>query len=131
MSAKVLIVEDDMLIALGMADVVTLAGYELVGSARSVSEAVAKASAVRPDIAVFDIRLAGRRDGIEGASILKELCGTEVVFVSAETDGATLERAKALDPVAFLPKPCPPRDLLSAVQRAAGPEQAPSSCVWT
>jgi DNA-binding NarL/FixJ family response regulator len=131
MSAKVLIVEDDVLTALGMADVVSMAGYEIVGSARSVSEAVARASAVRPDITVFDIRLAGRRDGIEGASILKEMCGTEVVFLSAEADAATLERAKALEPVALLSKPCPPRDLLSAVQKAAGPRQTRAMCIWT
>ena len=130
MPAKVLIVEDDVLTALGMGDVITLAGYDVVGSVRSVSEAIAKVAIVHPDIAVFDIRLAGRRDGIEGATILKQLCGTEVVFVSAEPEGETLERAKALEPVAFLPKPCSPRDLLAAVQKAAGPHQIPSIRGW-
>ena len=130
MPAKVLIVEDDVLTALGMADVVALAGYAVIGTARSVSEAVAKASTNQPNIVVFDIRLAGRRDGIEGAGILKQMCGAEVVFISAETDGAMLERAEALEPVAFLSKPCPPRDLLSAVQKAAGPEQIPRFCCW-
>jgi len=130
MPAKVLIVEDDVLTALGMADVVTWAGYDVIGSVRSVSGAVAKATTVQPDVVVFDIRLAGHRDGIEGARILKQMCGTQVVFVSGEADGATLERAKALEPVAFLCKPCPPHDLLSAVQRAVGPEQVPRICGW-
>ena len=130
MSVKVLIVEDDMLTALGMADVVTLGGYAVIGTARSVSEAVETARVVHPDIAVFDIHLAGRRDGIEGASLVKEMCGTEVVCLSADADGATLERAKALEPVAFLCKPCPPHDLLSAVQKAVGPEQVPRICGW-
>ena len=58
------------------------------------------------------------------------MCGAEVVFISAETDGAMVERAEALEPVAFLSKPCPPRDLLSAVQKAAGPEQIPRFCCW-
>ncbi|MCI0430504.1 MAG: response regulator [Rhodospirillales bacterium] len=120
MSVKVLIVEDDVFGALGMADVATLAGYEVIGLARRVSEAVEMATAVHPDIAVFDIRLAGRRDGIEGAGILKEMGGTAVVFITAEADEGALERAEALEPVAFLPKPCPPRDLLSALQVAAG-----------
>jgi DNA-binding NarL/FixJ family response regulator len=123
--AKVLIAEDDWLIALGIADVVTLAGHKVVGSVRTVAEAVEKAQTVPPDIAVFDIRLAGRRDGIEGASVLKEMCGAELVFVSAEADRETLERANALEPVAVLAKPCHPRELLAAVQRAAGPEQSP------
>ena len=130
MSVKVLIVEDDMLTALGMADVVTLGGYAVIGTAKSVSEAVETARVVHPDVAVFDIHLAGRRDGIEGASLVKEMCGTEVVFLSADADGATLERAKALEPVAFLSKPCPPRDLLSAVRKAAGPERSPTLCRW-
>jgi DNA-binding NarL/FixJ family response regulator len=130
MAAKVLIVEDDLLTALGMADVVTLAGHQVVGSARSVSEAIQKASAVRPDVAVFDIRLAGRRNGVEGASALKQMCGTEVVFVSSESDRSTLERAHALRPAAVLSKPCHPRDLLAAVQKAAGPRQAGPGCRW-
>ena len=121
--AKVLIVEDDFLTALGMADVVTLAGHRVIGNARSVSEAIEKARIAPPDIAVFDVRLAGRRDGIEGAAILKEMCGAEVLFVSAESDGETLQRATALHPVAVLAKPCHPRDLLTAVQKAAGPDQ--------
>jgi DNA-binding NarL/FixJ family response regulator len=130
MSPKVLIVEDDYLTALGMADVVALAGYRVIGSARSVSEAIEKARIAPPDIAVFDIRLAGRRDGIEGAAILKERWGTEVLFLSAENDDDTLERATALGPVAVLAKPCHPRDLLIAVQKAAGPEQTRPAHGW-
>ena len=130
MAAKVLIVEDDLLIALGMADVVALAGHQVVGSARTVSEAIEKASTVQPDVAVFDIRLAGRRDGVEGALALKQMCGTEVVFVSSESDRTMLERARALRPAAFLSKPCHPRDLLAAVQKAAGPRQASSRFSW-
>jgi two-component system, response regulator PdtaR len=126
--AKVLIVEDDILLALGMADVVGLAGYEVVGTASRVSEAIEKARTAQPDIAVLDIRLAGRRDGIEAASILKQMCGTEVVFISAESDEGTLERAKSVEPVAFLQKPCAPSALLNAVQKAGGPGQTPAIC---
>ena len=115
MPAKVLIVEDDKLTALGIAEVVTLAGYDVIGSVSSVSEAVDRACVVYPDIAVFDIRLAGRRDGVEGAAILKEMGGAKVVFVSAEQAGEPLERARAVQPVALLLKPCHPRDLLLQV----------------
>jgi CheY-like chemotaxis protein len=130
MSAKVLIVEDDKLTALGIAEVVTLAGYDVIGSVSSVSEAVDRASVVYPDIAVFDIRLAGRRDGVEGAAILKEMGGAEVVFVSAEQDGETLERARAIEPIALLLKPCHPRELLCAMQNAAGPKRPLPICGW-
>src|SRR5687767_3732800 len=114
--SKVLIVEVDVLLALGMAVVVSLAGYEVIGTVSRASEAIEKARDTHPHIAVLDIRLAGQRDGIEAATILKQLCGAEVVFVSAESDHRILERAKSLEPVALLPKPCPPKDLLRAVQ---------------
>ena len=118
MSTKVLIVEDDTLIALGMTDVLNFAGFEIVGPVSRVSEAVRLAESARPKVAVVDISLAGRRDGIEGANLLKET-GAEVVFVSAQASGETLARLKMLEPAAILSKPCEPRDLLLAVQRAA------------
>ena len=77
------------------------------------------AESSRPSVAVVDISLAGRRDGIEGANLLKEK-GAEVVFVNALSGDETLARATALKPSAMLSKPCHPRELLSAVHRAAG-----------
>jgi DNA-binding NarL/FixJ family response regulator len=59
-ASKVLIVEDDAFTALGMADVLTFAGFEVVGTARRVAEALALSTRTRPDVAIFDIRLAGR-----------------------------------------------------------------------
>jgi two-component system, response regulator PdtaR len=118
MSTKVLIVEDDALIALGMTDVLSFAGFEIIGPVSKVSEAVKLAESARPSVAVLDISLAGRRDGIEGANLLKEQ-GAQVVFVSA-LPGETLARARALNPAAILSKPCHPRELLSAVQKATG-----------
>jgi DNA-binding NarL/FixJ family response regulator len=116
MSTKVLIVEDDALIALGMTDVLSFAGFEIVGPVSRVSEALRLAEAARPSVAVVDISLAGRRDGIEGANLLKEK-GAKVVFGSALPGREA--RATAVTPVAILSKPCHPRELLSAVQRAA------------
>lgn len=120
--SKVLIVEDDILLALGMADVVSLAGDEVNGTWSRASEAIEKARETHPHIAVLDIRLAAGRDGVEAAAILKHLCGAEVVFVSAESEHRNLERAKSVEPVALLPKPCPPQDLLRAVQKVVSPK---------
>ena len=119
MSTKVLIVEDDTLIALGVSDVLSFAGFDVIGPVRRVSEAIKLAEVAHPSVAVVDICLAGRRDGIEGANILKEK-GAEVVFFSAQSGDETLARATAVKPAAMLSKPCQPRDLLAAVQRAAG-----------
>jgi DNA-binding response OmpR family regulator len=115
--AKVLIVEDDFFTALGMADVLMFAGFEIIGTARSVGEAVEIAKANPPDIAILDIRLSGMRDGIQGAALLHR-AGVQVIFHSARTEEEVMSRVRKVEPVAFLPKPCQPRALLAAVQAA-------------
>jgi DNA-binding response OmpR family regulator len=115
--AKVLIVEDDVLTALGIADVLMFAGFEIIGSARSVGEAVEIANVTRPDIAILDIGLSGMRDGIQGAALLHR-AGVQVIFHSARAEEEIMSRVRKVGPVAFLTKPCPPRALLAAVQAA-------------
>lgn len=129
MATKVLILEDDPLIALGMTDVLNFAGFQVVGPATRVSEAIELAEVARPRVAVVDINLTGRRDGIEGADLLKR-SGTEVVFVTGQSNRRTLARAASLRPAAFLFKPCEPRDLLAAVENAAGPEHRTGAARW-
>jgi len=69
MSTKVLIVEDDALIALGMTDVLSFAGFEIVGPVSGVSEALRLAEAARPSVAVVDISLAGRVHALDPAQL--------------------------------------------------------------
>jgi DNA-binding NarL/FixJ family response regulator len=112
-----------------MSDVLNFAGFQVIGPARSVSEAITLAETMRPHVAVVDINLAGRRDGIEVAHMLKK-SGIKVVFVTAQSSDRTLARAAKLKPAAFLPKPCEPRNLLAAVQEAAGPEHRTGTVRW-
>jgi DNA-binding NarL/FixJ family response regulator len=128
-ATKVLILEDDPLTALGMADVLNFAGFQVIGPARRVSEAIELAERACPRVAVVDINLAGRRDGIQGADILKR-GGAEVVFLTGQFNRSTLARAASLKPAAFLSKPCEPRDLLAAVEEAAGPEHRSGAARW-
>ena len=100
MSTKVLIVEDDALTALGMSDVLNFTGFQVIGPARSVSEAIRAGRNQHPHVAVVDINFVGRWDGIEGAHMLKK-SGTEVVFVTAQSSRRTLARAAKLKPAAF------------------------------
>jgi len=118
--AKVLIVEDDPLVAMTTREVLTLVGFEVTGVAATVSDALCLAENTRPDLAIFDVRLAGKRDGIEGAALLRQRLGLPVVFVSAEEDAATRSRAAALEPVAVLEKPVHPRQLITAIESAIG-----------
>jgi len=83
---RALIVEDEVLIALGLeADLQDL-GFDVCGLAANTRQAIAMAMKNAPDIAVMDIYLNGTRDGIETARVLRDLCGVRVVFVTAYTD---------------------------------------------
>jgi DNA-binding NarL/FixJ family response regulator len=116
--AKVLIVEDDPINSISMREVLTLIGLKVAGVAASVNDALCLAENTRPDLAFFDVRLAGRRDGIEGALILRERLGLPVVFVTSQIDAQTTARATEVEPVAYLTKPVGSRDLIEAVQKA-------------
>ena len=116
--AKVLIVEDDAIEAMSMREVLTLVGLEVIGVASCVNDALCLAENTRPDLAIFDVRLAGRRDGIEGAMILRRTVGLPVIFVTGQSDAATIARAAEAEPVAFLSKPVPSRQLVAAINNA-------------
>jgi two-component system, response regulator PdtaR len=121
---KVLILEDEALIALSMQEVLSLVGVEVVGVAATVGEALRLAGSANPDVAICDVRLAGRRDGIDGAVLLHESSGLPVIFVTGQDDSATRQRAAKVDPVAYLEKPVRPQELIAAVQSAIAGHRA-------
>ena len=121
-SPKVLIVENDDLVALAMRDVLSLVGCNVVGVTATVSGALCEAEITRPDIAIFDVKLAGERDGIEGAGILRQMFKIPVVFVTGTLDTELQARAEAVGRAAVLSKPVPSHQIISAVQKALGPE---------
>ena len=116
--AKVLIVDDDAAVAVTMQQLLSLVDFDVVGVAASVNDALCLAENTRPDLAIFAVRLAGRRDGIEGAAVLRDRLGVPVVFVTAHGDPATRSRAATVEPVAYLDKPVLPRHLIRAVEHA-------------
>jgi DNA-binding NarL/FixJ family response regulator len=86
---RALIVEDEILIALALEAEVKDLGFNVCGLAANATQAIAMALEGEPDIAVMDIYLNGARDGIETARMLRDLCGVQVVFVTAySADGA-------------------------------------------
>ena len=106
---RILIVEDEPLIAAFVSTVLSDAGYEITGIAADESSAVTQASRVVPDFVVMDIKLANNSDGVELARRLQ--CGRSIpiLFTSAYLDHHTLKRAAATNPVGFLqnrPKLC-------------------------
>src|SRR5437762_1801012 len=101
-SGGVLIVEDDPLIALDIHQALSGFGYEVLGIVDSGEEAVERAKISRPECIFMDIGLKGKMDGVEAAEAIGESVGTPVVFLTALSDEATLQRAKLTDPYGFL-----------------------------
>jgi CheY-like chemotaxis protein len=105
MKKKVLIVEDEMIIALMLEQMVTKLGYEIVGKVSSGEMAVEQSIACRPDIILMDIRLQGEIDGIEAVTKIQESMDTMVIYITGNTDKMhkrRIEKTKYLD---FLVKP--------------------------
>ena len=117
---KVLIVEDQTLVALCLTEVLNETGHEVVGVAPTVHDALNLAANTNPDVAVVDVRLRGEADGLEGAQLLRQQFGLSIIFLTAQADLETKERAAAVDPVGFLHKPVHPSKLVQAISAAVG-----------
>lgn len=102
---RILIVEDEFLIALELESSLLDAGYKVVGIAVTATEAVAMARAEQPDLAVMDIRLADRTDGVETAIELFGAFGIRSIFASAHADEETRKRAAPARPIGWVQKP--------------------------
>jgi PAS domain S-box-containing protein len=113
---SVLIVEDEQIVAMDLQQTLTELGYDVIALAASADDAIARAAERCPDVALMDIRIKGRRDGIETAAILKRQFGVPVIYLSAHADETTLERAKATEPYGYLMKPVKAAELRSAIE---------------
>ncbi|MDP2847054.1 MAG: response regulator [Humidesulfovibrio sp.] len=118
-SLAVLIVEDERIIALALASMLRGLGHRVVSCVPSGEEALAALDSQRPDLVLLDIHLEGELDGIATAQAIQDRQGPPVAFTSAYTDAATQERALALGPLAFLPKPLGPHDIKNLVAELA------------
>lgn len=115
---RVLVVEDEWLVSMEIEATLENAGYGVAGVAVSADEAVRMAEFHRPDLILMDIRLKGRRDGVDAALEIKERLGLRCVFVSAHNDEGMGERGQAADPLGWVSKPFSPRQLVDALEAA-------------
>jgi len=113
---RILIVEDDFLIAADAQSALREAGFEVVGIAASADEATDLVSARQPALAIMDIRLSGRRDGIDLALELFQTFGLRCVFATAHIDAESQKRAKAAQPLGWLAKPYTTSSLVTLVR---------------
>ena len=118
-AVKVLIVEDEMIIAAKISMHLEQLGYEVVGILPRGEEAVVQCRQSPPDILLLDVNLKGNLDGVETAQLLlKEGIVIPTIFLTANNDQATFERAKSTLPQAFLSKPYRKTELARAIDLA-------------
>jgi two-component system response regulator LytT len=115
-NVKVGIVEDEMIIAEGIAEALKQYGYMPTSPATSYTEALEMVEKENPDILLLDIQLSGKKDGIELAWKIKEDYNIPFIFLTGNSDAATVERAKKLCPPAYLVKPFNKEELYTSIE---------------
>ena len=113
---KILIVEDEMVIAANISLQLTELGYEVTGVLPRGEEAVAHLHIDKPDIVLLDIRLKGEMDGIDTAIEIQKQYNIPIIYLTANADEAHFNRAKETNPYAFISKPFKKLDLQRAIE---------------
>jgi two-component system cell cycle sensor histidine kinase/response regulator CckA len=117
-AARVLVVEDEAIVAMDISASLRVLGYEVEGPASTGAEAVGLALRTRPDLVLMDIMLRGGMDGVEAARRIREATGAPVVYLTAYADESTLRRAKVAEPLGYLLKPFEERELRTTIETA-------------
>jgi PAS domain S-box-containing protein len=115
---RILVVEDERIVARDLADTLTDLGYFVMGTAATGAEAILQARTQRPDLVLMDIRLKGGVDGVQAAGKIRSERDIPVIFLTAHSDDETLRRAKQTDPFGYLVKPFKAPELRCAIEIA-------------
>jgi PAS domain S-box-containing protein len=116
--ARILIVEDEGIIAQDIRASLQELGYEVCATVATGEDAVRKAETERPDLALVDVVLQGGMDGIEAAHFIHSRFRVPIVYLTAYADDKMLERAKMTEPFGYLIKPFRDRELHSTIEMA-------------
>lgn len=115
---KILIVEDETVVAVDIKKRLEGLGYLVVGVSDNGLEAFDLAKTLNPDIVLMDIMLKGESDGIETANKIREHYDATIIFLTAYTDQKTVQRAKITEPYGYIAKPFETRDLHNTIEIA-------------
>ena len=116
--AKILIVEDESIVARDLQRRLIHLGYDVVGAVPTGDEAIKKASILLPDVVLMDVRLKGDIDGIEAATEIRFRFGIPSIYLSAYADNDTLKRASVTEPFGYILKPFEERELHTTIEMA-------------
>lgn len=119
MPLRVMIVEDEMLLALDLEDILLDAGYTVIGQASDMPQAIALAEEVNGsvDVAIMDVNLARGTNGVETAAALRQRWNIPSLFVSGNLDERTRAAAQQWRPIGFVGKPYSEREVLSSLMQ--------------
>jgi signal transduction histidine kinase len=117
-TSKILIVEDEGIVAFNLQQRLEQLGYRITGLAESGAEGLALVAQERPDLVLMDIHIKGEMDGIELAAALNRDFALPVIYLTAYSEDTTLERARRTRPYGYLIKPFSERELHATVQMA-------------
>ncbi|MBF0508862.1 MAG: response regulator [Deltaproteobacteria bacterium] len=117
-SAKIMIVDDEAVIALRLKKALSAVGYDVVGTASSGVQAVELARHFRPDVILMDIVMPGRLDGIAAAELIKSELDIPIIFLTAYSADQFVEKAKLTEPFGFIVKPFHDSELKAAIEVA-------------
>ncbi len=115
---SVLVVEDEAIVAADLAGKLQQLGYFVAGSASTGEQAIELSRRHRPSLILMDIRLAGEMDGVTAADLIRRELDLPVVFLTAYSDSATLDRAKITGPFGYIIKPFEDRELRTTIEMA-------------
>lgn len=116
--ARILIVEDEPIIAADLEDRLTEMGYVVTSTVDTGEEALVQVEAQPPDLLLMDIQLAGKLDGVETALKIGLTRTIPLIFLTSNSDEASFTRARAANPRAYISKPFRGRDLGHAIELA-------------
>lgn len=122
-AAKILVVEDEMLVAEDIAGRLRRLGYQVTDMVESGEEAIASVLDNPPDLVLMDIVLAGELDGIQAAEAIRQHKSIPVVYLTAYGDKNTLNRSKITDPFGYITKPFEERQLDNTIEVALNKHQ--------
>ena len=116
--SKILIVEDEYIIAEDIKRILKKSGYEVVGNVQTGEDAIESVEEHQPELVLMDIHLKTDMSGIEAAQIIYDNYRIPFVYLTAYADKKTLEKAKITQPRGYVLKPFDTRELLAAVEIA-------------
>lgn len=115
---KVLVVDDEFIIAMGLMGEMEDMGFAVCGSAATADGAIELARLHRPMVVLMDLRLSGTKDGVDAAMVIHDEVGSKVIFITGSQEPSSLARIRSDHPSAILMKPIASQQLRDAVDAA-------------